>query len=414
MRLLRLSLTNFRAFTRLDMEVDKAIHLVVGGNAQGKTSILEAIYYLATFTSLHAQHDRQLINYLTTQENLAVGRIVADLERAGKQQRIEVRLILEKNFNGSGRFRKEILLDGVKKSVQEVLGTFNAVIFLPQMTRIIEDGPEDRRRFLNLFIAQAAPGYGAQLTEYHQVVTQRNALLKQIYERRSDANQLEYWDELLVSRGAAIIQARIQAVHELEQYSAAIHQQLTQTAEVLRLEYRPSLNPLGASKGLDAQNDQWNLPIDSRDAWLALSVDEIKSAFKQQLRACRAEEIGRGVTTLGPHRDELRVLANGIDLGVYGSRGQIRTALLSLKLGEVNWLHARSGQWPVLLLDEIMAELDLQRRADLLRHVTGYEQVFLTTTDLEPFAHELMNGHTVWEAKDGLVKVAPHPPNPLP
>lgn len=400
MHLLRLSLTNYRAFTRLDMEVPNHIHLVMGGNAQGKTSILEAIYYLATFTSFQAQHDRQLINYLTTQDNLSVGRIVADLERSGKQHRIETRLILEKNYNGSGRFRKEILLDGVKKSVQDALGLFNAVIFLPQMTRIIEDGPEERRRFLNLFISQAMPGYGAHLAEYHQVVTQRNALLKQIYERSSDPGQLEYWDDLLVQRGAAIIQARMRAIHELEQYSTRIHQQLTHDSEILRLEYQPSFDPLFQ------QNGQYHLPISSKDARLQLSLDEIIKAFLQQLKAARSEEISRGITTLGPHRDELRVLANGIDLGVYGSRGQIRTALLSLKLGEVNWLHGKSGQWPVLLLDEIMAELDIQRRTDLLQHISGYEQVFLTTTDLEPFAREFMNGNTVWEAKNGLVQVS--------
>ena len=400
MHLLRLSLTNYRAFMRLDMEVPNHIHLVVGGNAQGKTSILEAIYYLATFTSFQAQHDRQLINYLNTQEALSVGRIVADLERAGRQHRIEARLIREKNYNGSGRFRKEILLDGVKKSVQDVLGLFNAVIFLPQMTRIIEDGPEERRRFLNLFISQAMPGYGAHLAVYHQVVTQRNALLKQIYERNSDVGQLEYWDELLVQRGSAIIQARIRAIHELEQFSTRIHQQLTHESEVLRLEYQPSFDPL------IRQNGQYHLPISSKDARLQLSMDEIKTAFLQQLKAARSEEISRGVTTLGPHRDELRVLANGIDLGVYGSRGQIRTALLSLKLGEVNWLHGRSGEWPVLLLDEIMAELDIRRRADLLQHIAGYEQVFLTTTDLEPFAREFMSGNTVWEASNGLVQVS--------
>lgn len=400
MHLLHLSLTNYRAFTRLDMEVQHRIHLLVGGNAQGKTSILEAIYYLATFTSFQAQHDRELINYLPIDENLAVGRIVADIERAGKQHRIEARLILEKNYNGSGRFRKEILLDGVKKGLQDILGIFNAVIFLPQMTRIIEDGPEERRRFLNLFISQALPGYGVNLAEYSRVVTQRNALLKQINERSSDVGQLDYWDELLVQRGAAIIQARIRAINELEQYSTRIHQELTHGNEVLRLKYQPSFDPL------IQQGGQYHLPISSQTARLDLGLDEIKHGFFQQIRAARAEEIARGVTTLGPHRDEMRVLANGIDLGVYGSRGQIRTALLSLKLSEMNWLHGKSDQWPVLLLDEIMAEMDLQRRGDLLRHIADYEQVFLTTTDLEPFAREFMSGNIVWEVKDGFVQIS--------
>jgi len=400
MHLTHLSLTNYRAFTRLDMEIPRRLLVLVGGNAQGKTSILEAIYFLATFTSFQAQHERQLVNYFTADESLAVGRIVAEIERGGRQHRIEVRLILEKNFNGQARFRKEVLLDGAKKPIQDALGVFNAVIFLPQMTRIIEDGPEERRRFLNLFIAQAQPGYGGLLSEYAQVVTQRNALLKQISERNSDTAQLDYWDELLVQRGSGIIAARIQAVCELEKYSTSIHNQLTHTSEVLRLEYLPSFDPL-IKPGC-----QFHLPMDSQSARLALSKGEIQNGFMEQLHTVRGEEIARGVTTLGPHRDELRVLANGIDLGVYGSRGQIRTALLSLKLGEVSWLQHKTGQLPVLLLDEIMAELDQQRRTDLMNYIQEYEQVFLSTTDLDLFSQEFIEKNRVWEVRNGIVRVS--------
>ncbi len=400
MQLLHLSLTNYRAFARLDMEVPQHLHLIVGGNAQGKTSILEVIYYLATFTSLQAHQDSQLMNYLTLGDDPAVSRIVADIDRAGKQHHIEVRLIVEKNINGSGRFRKEILLDGVKKRVQDMLGIFNAVIFLPQMTRIIEDGPEERRRFLNLFISQAIPSYGVSLVAYSQILTQRNALLKQINERSGDVGQLDYWDEMLVQHGALIIHERIRAIKELEQYSRRVHGELTRDHEVLGLDYRPAYDPPAR------HTDQFCLPINAQSDRLEISLDEIRQGFKQRLKAVRGEEIARGITTLGPHRDEMRILANGIDLGVYGSRGQIRTALLSLKLGEVSWLKGMTGQYPVLLLDEIMAELDVQRRADLLKHIADYEQVFLTTTDIELFDRETLREYMIWEVKDGLIRVS--------
>ena len=149
MHLTHLSLTDYRAFTRLDMDVPRRVLVLVGANAQGKTSVLEAIYYLATFNSFHTHTDRQLINFLACEHMPSVGRIVAHFQRGDRLQRLEVRLILESSSNG-GRFRREILLDGVKRNATEVLGTFTAVIFLPQMTRIIEGEPDERRRYLNL------------------------------------------------------------------------------------------------------------------------------------------------------------------------------------------------------------------------------------------------------------------------
>jgi DNA replication and repair protein RecF len=157
MYLTHLSLTNFRAFSRLDMDIPRRTLLLVGDNAQGKTSLLEAIYYLATFTSLHAQYDRQLINFLAGRESLAVGRLLADYQRGASRHHLEVRLIQEANGAGT-RFRKEILLDGVKRSVHDATGHFSAVIFLPQMTRIIDGSPDERRRYLNLALAQSVPG----------------------------------------------------------------------------------------------------------------------------------------------------------------------------------------------------------------------------------------------------------------
>ncbi|HSV86100.1 MAG TPA: DNA replication and repair protein RecF [Levilinea sp.] len=400
MYLTHLSLTDYRAFTRLDMDVPRRILLLVGDNAQGKTSILEAVYYLATFTSCHAASDRQLVNFMASSESLAVGRLVADYRRGQSSHRIEVRLIQESG-NGGARLRKEILLDGVRKTAQTAMGHFTAVIFLPQMTRIVEGAPEERRRYLNLALSQALPGYARDLSEYSQLLAQRNALLKQLSERSGDADQLVYWDELLAQRGAAIMYARIQAVCELEYAAIRIHHRLTSAQEVLRLQYLPAYDPLPQPNG------QYTLPLAAQIDLKGISQEQLHRGFRQRLESLRREEIARGMTTVGPHRDDLRVIANSVDLGYYGSRGQVRTALLALKLAEVSWLQAKTGHWPVLLLDEIMAELDLQRRGDVLSALADCEQALLTTTDLRLFSSDFVKDNTVWQVTGGQVNAIP-------
>jgi DNA replication and repair protein RecF len=401
MRLTHLSLTNFRNFTRLDMDVPAGTVLLVGNNAQGKTSLLEAIYFLATLVSFHASSDRQLINFIEARQNLAVGRIVADFCRGDETHRMEVRIIQEANgLNGGAHLRKEVLLDGVKCKSGEAIGQFNAVLFLPQMMGIIEDGPEERRRYLNLALAQVISYYPVALSEYNKALVQRNALLKQLYERQGDPSQLDYWDEQLATSGAQLVYARIRAVHELERLAARTHRELTHGSEVLRLSYQPAYDPLPQSPA------QFELPLDAPVDRRGISQEQIRKGFSESLSKLRPEEIARGMTTIGPHRDELRFLANGIDLGIYGSRGQARTAILALKIAEVAWMHAKSGHWPVLLLDEVLAELDTQRRLDLLERLTQAEQALLSTTDMDLFAPEFVQKAAVWQVEGGRVEKA--------
>jgi DNA replication and repair protein RecF len=315
--------------------------------------------------------------------------------RGNRTHKLEVRLILEPTGVNGQRLRKEILLDGVKKQASDAVGKFNAVVFVPQMSQIIEGGPDERRRYLNLALAQAVPAYAGVLSDYTKALEQRNALLKSLAERGGNADQLEVWDETLARLGAQIIQWRIAAVQELEKQAARVHLELTHGAEVLRLAYEPSFDPSPKiALKLDA-------PVDRS----GIELKDIERGFLDRLRRLRSEEIARGVTTTGPHRDELRFLANKIDLGDYGSRGQIRTALLSLKLAEVSWIKARTMQWPVILLDEVMAELDLGRRADLLKYLGETEQSLLTATDLKMFNPEFVESAKVWRVKSGKVEM---------
>jgi len=398
MHLTHISLTNFRLFSRLDMNVPRRILLLLGANAQGKTSLLEAIYYLATFTSFHAQNDRQLLNFIATRESLAVARLVAQYTRAERAHRLEVRLIQDSNGNGGARLRKEVLLDGVKTPPAQVIGQFNAVIFLPQMTGIIEDGPEERRRYLNLTISQSSPAYTRALADYNQALIQRNALLKLLNERGGDRSQLDYWDEILATRAALLITTRAEVIQELEGIAKRVHERLTGSTEVLRLVYQPSYDPLPTPQG------QFTLPMRVQVQRTGLTQEKVKLGFITRLSEVRAEEIARGITTIGPHRDEMRILSNGIDLTDFGSRGQIRTALLSLKLAEVDWLKEKTGQWPVLLLDETLAELDIRRRAYLLDYLESAEQVLLTTTDMNLFPHDFREKCERWQVVEGNVE----------
>jgi DNA replication and repair protein RecF len=398
MYLTHLALTNFRNFSRLDIDIPRGTLILVGDNAQGKTSLLEAVYFLSTFTSFQANSDRQLINFLAAKDPLAVSRIVADYNRAGRSHRLEVRIIKEDNgFNGSTRVRKEILVDGSKCKINETIGHFNAVLFLPQMLRIIEGSPSERRRFINLTLAQAVPDYTAHLSAYNKAITQRNALLKQISERGSDPDQLVYWDKQVTSDGAFIIKARVQALHEIENIAAMIHLELTRGTERLRLNYHPAYDPLPITPGQVAMD--LDTPIDRS----SITQENIIDGFRQSLLKKRSEEIARGQTVIGPHRDEISFIANGINLGTYGSRGQIRTTMLALKLAEILWIQGKTGHWPVLLLDEVLAELDPQRREDLLTRIAESEQVLLTTTDLELFTSDFVQGAKLWYVDGGRV-----------
>jgi DNA replication and repair protein RecF len=268
------------------------------------------------------------------------------------------------------------------------------------MMGVIEGSPEERRRYLNLALAQVIPHYQAALAEYNKALLQRNALLKQLFERKGDASQLDYWDDQIATFGALLIHARIRAVKELERLAARTHHELTHAHEVLRVSYQPAYDPLPQTPG------QFELPLEAAIDRCGFSQEQIRKGFLENLQKLRYEEISRGITTIGPHRDELRFLANSVDLGTYGSRGQVRSAILALKIAEVTWMNAKCGHWPVLLLDEVLAELDTERRFDLLARLDQSEQVLLSTTDLGLFDPEYVKKAVVWQVSGGRIEKA--------
>ncbi len=399
MYLTHLSLTDFRIFSRLDQEVPKKSLILVGENAQGKTTLLESVYFLSAMESFQAGSAGELINFFAQQNDLAVSRIVADYIKGGNSHHLEVRIIQNTAVNGSTTVRKEVLLDGRERTLNEVIGHFNAVLFLPDMMQIITGSPSRRRHYLDVTISQVDPKYNEHTTAYNRSLTQRNALLKQLKETNGDPDQLSYWDEKIIQSGSYLILARILALKDLEQLASSIHADLTRGEEILRLQYLPQYDPLPAPPG------QMELPIANPVDRSVLSLEEIQQGFREELLNLREQEILRGVTTIGPHRDEVIFLSNGLDLGRFGSRGQIRTTLLSLKLAEIAWFKEKTGHWPVLLLDEVLAELDDIRRNDLLERLTQTEQALLTTTDLSLFSPEFQQTAARWRVHSGQLEV---------
>jgi DNA replication and repair protein RecF len=407
MRVAHLSLTNFRNYTRLEADLPAGPLILVGRNAQGKTSLLEAIYYLATASSPHATADRQLIHWLALRNDpRPYLKIVAEVHTVREIRRVDIRLEVEETGAArEPRLKKTVLINGLKRRAGDLHGAVNVVLFLPQDMALVEGSPGDRRRYLDSTLCQIDPVYALALGEYGKILSQRNALLKQLQERKERngngngnvAAELEFWDTELCRHGATLIAARARALEEIERFAAPIHRELTEGAEHLRLAYQPAFDPLADD------SPQIGLGLDVPVTRAGVGAEAIASRLREKLEATRQIEIERGMTLTGPHRDDLRFLASGIDLGIYGSRGQGRTAVLSLKLAEMAWMKDKAGEWPILLLDEVLAELDPARRRELLLHIGGAEQSLLTTTDLNLFEPEFCANAQVWKVNAGTI-----------
>jgi DNA replication and repair protein RecF len=378
MRVTRLTLHNFRNYVRLDLALPPGVSVLVGDNAQGKTNLLEAIYYLATTRSPHAGSDREVVNWLTAeQEPLPYARLVGQVLRGANELAIEITLTQQAN-NGA-RYRKQIRLNGVAKRAMDLLGQLNVVLFLPEDIALVSGSPSGRRRYLDATLCQIDPVYCRSLARYNRIVTQRNALLRDLRERGGDHAQLGYWDEQLVEHGTTLVSRRWQAVVALDELARGVHDEITGKGEQLRLRYESS--------------------VEVEDS---AGRDTVSTRFHDQLQALRRREVAAGMTLVGPHRDEMRFVVDGIDAGVYGSRGQQRTAALALKMAEVEMMRTETGEHPVLLLDDVLSELDEHRRGFLLHSLeNGTEQAIITTTDLQALPDSFLQVCHLWRVRMG-------------
>jgi DNA replication and repair protein RecF len=354
--------------------------VLLGDNAQGKTNLLEAIYYLATSRSPYTSTDRELVNWLSLdQEPLPYTRLVGRVVRGDNSVLVEI-TVSQQAENGS-RYQKQVRLNGVNKRAMDLLGHLNVVLFVPEDVNLVSGSPSLRRRYLDVMLCQIDSHYCRTLAGFNQIVTQRNALLRDMGERGGDPAQLVFWNERLVEHGAHLITRRREAIDALDKLAQGIHGQLTDGAEHLHLRYVPSVD-LGEPR--------------------RVTVAEIQAAYQAQLQGLRQRETACGMTLAGPHRDEMRFMIEDIDAGVYGSRGQQRTAVLALKLAEVELMHQETGSYPVLLLDDVLSELDTHRRQFLLQRVAdGQQQAIITTTDLQALPPVFLQGCRLWRVEIG-------------
>jgi len=402
-----LSLTNFRNYTRLELALPERPLLLYGANAQGKTSLLEAIYLLATGSSPLTSLDRQLVKWEAEEEGLPYARVWAEVVRREHVQEVEIVLEKRSLVNGTVRLQKTIRVDRARKRRADLAGRLNVVLFMPQDVELVSGPPAGRRRYLDGTLCQVDGAYCAALERYTEALRQRNAALRYLRDEGGDLAQLAPFEEVLAREGVIVANGRRELVAALSERAGRVHQQLTGGAEWLRLAYRPNFDPaappaLKYQMGLDLQSYDGPPP--------GVGAEGLVTAFRHALVDRRRDAIARGMTLTGPHRDEMHFVAgrpgqgtHEVDLGTFGSRGQQRTAVLALKLAEMEWMQKETGEAPVLLLDEVLAELDATRRRYLLARVDSVEQALLTATDPETFSPEFRQQAALWEVRGGLV-----------
>lgn len=393
-----LSLKNFRNYARLELSVPTGATVVYGENAQGKTSFLEAIYYLATSSSPYTNSDRQLINWQVSEDIMPFAQVAADVLTANRMMtRVEITLVMNHMDGGAPRFQKTLRINGVDKRRADLMGLIGVVMFLPQDMMLVEGAPSQRRRYLDLTLSQTDADYAEALSNFDKALTQRNALLRRIQKNFASPNELAYWDEQIAQAAGIIIAARQKIIRELEVLAQDYHHDISGGREDLELVYQPSFEPTADGDGQQSFN------LLGLDLHREMSADEIAPQYRESLEANRSAEIERGVTLNGPQRDDMRFMVNGRDLSQYGSRGQARTGVLAMKLAELKWMRAQLGNDPILLLDEVVAELDAKRRHYLLEQIESVNQVLLTTTELSVLSADFRKNAQLWQVEQGQI-----------
>jgi DNA replication and repair protein RecF len=419
MLLSHLSLTHFRNYRRLELDFTQRLTLLQGRNAQGKTSLLEAIYFLATSKPIQATTEREVVDWAAQEEPIPYSRVAAtihdpdghlhepdshnshdhNLPSHKPHSPVELEILLTPRGDGLN-FSKQVRINGVNKRSLELIGMLRAVLFLPEDIKLVDGAPGERRRYMDIALCQIDRVYTRTLSAYQKVLVQRNSLLKQLREQGARAGsatvdaQLSFWDEQLIETGSWVMARRHNFVAQLQPLAQMRHAALSEGRETLAVEYLPSFN---YGSWPEAEFELWQegyLLEDHTWPWTGevdvpeVTAEEIGAVMRAKLLERRSRELAAGMTLYGPHRDDLRFLANQRDLRVYGSRGQQRSAALSLKLAEVQVMTDSTGTAPLLLLDDVMSELDAQRRNMLLEVLEGVEQAVITTTDWEDFAPE--------------------------
>jgi DNA replication and repair protein RecF len=386
LQLKRLKLRHFRTYEDLDLRLAPGVTLLHGPNAAGKTNVLEAVFVLGTTKSFRTRTDRELINWTAQEEGVPrYSRLEADAEANGGLARVEM-AIAEQPARGpvEASVRKQFKLNGRAARAGDVVGEIKVVFFSPDDVALVTGSPSNRRRYMDLMLCQIDHRYLRLLQEYGRVVVQRNSLLQRLRGRPDPASLLEFWDDRLVDTGVEIMSIRKHMLRVLNDFAREAYTDLSGLGEELTVSYKPSLE--GAAETPDVR---------------------LADLFRARLAQNQTKEIYQGMTLTGPHRDDLQFTINDVDAQYFGSRGQQRSVALSLRLAEMRYMTNRTGEQPVLLLDEAMAELDEERRSLLLRLMESHPQVLATTANLDAFPAEFRDRASLMRVDNGSIEVQP-------
>ena len=367
----KLMLINYRNYKELNIDLGKSVNVFIGDNAQGKTNILEAIYYCGFAKSHRTSRDRELIhwNYDSAYLSISIGKDRLD-------KRIDI------NILKSGK--KAISINSIKvNKIGELFGNFNVVMFSPEDLKIIKDSPGVRRKFLDMEICQINKKYYYNLVQYNKVLNQRNFILKN---RNLSEEMLDIYDLQLVEYGEYIIKKRIEYLKKLNYYGAEIHKEITMQKENIEFKYQCSTKK---SKREDILVED-------------LNSDNIKKEFYELLVKNRKKDIEKGISTIGPHRDDFSVFINNIDTKSYGSQGQQRTAVLTMKFSSLRIIKEVTSEYPVLLLDDVLSELDFSRKKYVLSTISDI-QTIITCTGVSDIKNYLDSESRIFKVKNGEV-----------
>lgn len=369
MNIERLQLTNYRNYESLTLDFSSKINVFIGENAQGKTNVMESLYVLAMAKSHRTSNDKDLIRW-----DADYGKIEGVLQKRYGQLPIEL------TVSKKGKKGKINHLEQTKLS--NYVGQMNVVMFAPEDLNVVKGSPQIRRRFIDMEIGQISPTYLHDLLTFQKILKQRNSMLKNNHGRQSLANDVmfEVYTEQYVTAAIQIIRKRLQFMELLQEWAEPIHFGISRGLEKLVIKYRTvtGLNP----------------------SWTA---NEMATYLQKKLDEVKQREIERGVTLVGPHRDDLQFFVNDYDVQVFGSQGQQRTTALSLKLAEIELIKQETKEAPILLLDDVLSELDDYRQSHLLNTIQGHVQTFVTTTSVEGINHETIKNAKMFHVKQGTI-----------
>ncbi|MFV0558905.1 MAG: DNA replication/repair protein RecF [Enterococcus sp.] len=368
MRLNNLQLKYYRNYESLNLEFKKNLVIFLGENAQGKTNVLESIYVLAMTRSHRTNSEQELIGW-----NQEAALINGTLEKRNNQVPLEILL--------SKKGRKTKINHLEQKKLSSYVGQMNVILFAPEDLSLVKGSPQLRRKFLDMEIGQIDPIYLYDLVQYQAVLKQRNLYLKQIVEKDADQLYLDVLSEQLADFGSKVLVGRLKFVKRLEFWANELHAKISHGKEQLTISYVSTL------------------PINE-----TMEVAEVRRVFLAELKKNYRKEKMRLSTLLGPHRDDLQFAINRKDVQTYGSQGQQRTTALSVKLAEIDLIKEETGEYPILLLDDVMSELDDSRQLHLLETIEGKVQTFLTTTTLAHVKNKMTVEPQIFNVQQGKIK----------